>query len=293
MADRELARRALDCPAQWHRTKFRTWASPVACVAAVVLLAAGAVVAMVAGQYVGAAIAGAVALILLPIARSAWPRARSGTVRVAAVEIDGLREHGAQFRLRPVPPVTYLATLLLGVVLLGFAVAAVVLAITRGKWNLLIGFVVLGAFGSLMTGGSFVGLRGRNRNPSVTLTASRIVIDTAAKPVAIAWDSITGLRPFTFSVGGARGLRPIQRWLGFTTDQTEAAVEHQGQSLRSIPKLARELKKSGAPPSIFVDRLRVDPLILYHGTAFYLRHPGRRDELSGEEGTRRLLSGEL
>lgn len=283
----------LPWPPEWRRPPLGGWLGVVVFALLAALLIPVAVVAAVAGQWVGAATIGVVLLVLAPIAAGSRPRRRGYAVEEVPVEVGGVRQTGVRVRVRPTSPLVSLALAVLGLAITVLGLAAFVIAIVRGDWSSLVGFVVLLVVGSVLLLGGVVGLLASRKRLGLDLTPSHVVIGLGGEPVVLTWEQIARIGSTSIRYGVGAVLRPVQNWLTVETrERVGVAARLSGRRSAALGRLAATASANVAA-AIPAERLGADPALVHHALRYYLEHADARPELGTGAAIRRLAAGEV
>lgn len=276
---------SLASPAGWEPLPLDGWFATVTAAIAAVVMAVPAVVLTVTGQAWGAAMTGAAAIVLLAIAVLARPKARREPPLPATVEVDGVPADAVRFPVRPNSPVVSVVLAVVGIAFVALAVAAAVIAVTRGEWPMLAGFLLLAAIGAVFLLGGVAGLRAARSGLGIWLTPRHVVLSLGFDRQTLSWDEIEAIKAMSMRYGfRTLVLAPVQHWL---------LVSGKRPAARSMPgRLAARISGdvvAGVPTM----RLAGDPVLLYHTMRRYLSRPAERGELGDGTAIRRMRSGTI
>ncbi len=283
----------LPWPPEWRRPPLGGWLGVVVFALLAALLVPAAVAA-VAGQWVGAATIGVVLLVLAPIAGSR-PRRRGYAVEEVPVEVGGVRQTGVRVRVRvrPASPLVSLALAVLGPAITVLGLAAFIIAIVRGDWSSLVGFVVLLGIGSVLLLGGVVGLLASRKRLGLDLTPSQVVIGLGGEPAVLTWEQIERIGSTSIRYGAGVVPRPVQNWLTVETrERVGVAARLSGRRSAALGRLAATASANVAA-AIPAERLGADPVLVHHALRYYFEHADARPELGTGAAIRRLAAGEV
>ncbi|WP_053202963.1 hypothetical protein [Jiangella muralis] len=288
----------LPWPPHWRRPPLGGWLGVVVFGLLALFLAPAGVIALAAGNRVGAAVIGAILLVLAPIAVGSRPRGRGFAVEEASIEVGGVRQTVVRIPVRPTSPLVSLALAILGLALLGLGVAALVIAAVRGDWSAVVGFVVLLVVGSVLALGGIVGLIASRRRLGLDLTPSHLVVGLGGDPVELTWDQIDRIGSTSIRYGF--GLAPVQNWLTVVTHEpVNLAAAPSGRRIAASGRRTAALGRltatapANTAAAIPAARLGADPVLVDHTLRYYLEHADARPELGTGAALRRLAAGEV
>jgi hypothetical protein len=247
----------------------------------------------VAGNWIGATVGPAVLLVLAPIALASRPRRRGYAVDEVSIDVDGVRQAGVRIPVRPTSPLVSLALTVLGLAITGLGVAALVIAVARGEWSALLGFVVLLVVGSVLLLGGVVGLVAARKRLGLQLTPSHLVVGLGGEPVTLTWEQLARIGATSVRYGVGVVPRPVQNWLTLVTHEpVDVAARLSGRRSAAPGRLAATAPANVAA-AIPADRLGTDPALVHHALWYYLEHADARPELGTGVAVRRLAAGDV
>ncbi|NEE02160.1 hypothetical protein [Phytoactinopolyspora halotolerans] len=213
-------------------------------------------------------------------------------VRTVHVAAGGFQDSGVLLPMKAMSPWWALLFAFLGLVCVAGAVVLLVAALAQQQWTNLIGFVVLGGFGTIFCLSAVAVTRQRREAvPGLRLTPARIVYDggTRQSPVSIPWEEIQGIRLFTNRYGYRTiGPRPWHNWFTLEVKDPSAVLEPVGH--RATRRLAENLRSRGVV-AIPDARWQMDAVVAYRAVLFYLENPDGRRELADTTAVTRIRNG--
>jgi hypothetical protein len=283
----------LPWPPEWRRPSLGGWLGAVVFGLLAVFLVPAAVLAVRAGQWVGAGVTGGVLLVLAPIALGSRPRRRGDAVDEVPIDVGGVRQAGVRVPVRPTSPLVSLALTVLGLAITGLGVAAFVIAAVRGDWSALAGFVVLLVVGSVLLLGGVAGLVASRKRLGLQLTPSHLVVGLGGEPVVLTWEQLARIGATSVRYGVGVVPRPVQNWLTVVAHEpVDAVARLNGRRSAALGRLAAAAPANVAA-AIPAERLGADPALVYHALRYYLEHAGARPELGTGAAGRRLAAGDV
>lgn len=283
----------LPWPPDWRRPPLGGWLGVVVFGLLALFLVPAGMLALAAGNRVGAAVIGAILLVLAPIAVGTRPRRRGYAVDEVSIEVGGVRQTGVRVPVRPTSPLVSLALAVLGLAITALGVAAFVIAAVRGEWSALVGFVILLITGSVLLLGGIVGLVASRKRLGLDLTPSHLVVGLGGEPVVLTWDQVARIGTSSVRYGLGVVPRPVQNWLTVVTHEpVDLAGRLSGRRSAALGRLAAT-SSADVAAAIPADRLGADPVLVYHALRYYLGNTDARPELGTGAAVRRLAAGEV
>jgi hypothetical protein len=260
----------------WHLEPRRNLLFKVGGVLAMVLLPLAGIGRLVAGhpwQAVGLAVVG-VALGVVPFDRN--------TQRLPARTVDVDGERGLLVPTHPPKRATVVAMAVLGLMLLTFSVAAVVLAVRDGEAGVAVVSVVLVAFGLLLVVGAVGAARARRaQDRGLLVLPTAVVLRTGRRGPRLPWEEIAGFRDH-WSRPGRKIL-----WTEIT-DEVDSWLSVEPAPHASWEPDPLRAMTGTASPTIKATTLAVDPVVVLALLRLYRDRPDLREELGTELAVRRV-----